>query len=109
MKRERWDDIVAMVKDQFTVESETKEAHPDIPDGIVESIVFTSPQGRMKLELTTKPLVLGTKAFGAKRIGSEQTVRYETSATEHTLTFRVYRDVNGEWEELKPDQSAFGG
>lgn len=109
MTRERWENIVTMVKDQFRVELETKEPVPDIPDAIIESIVFESPHGRMKLELTTKPLVLGTKTVGSKRIGSEQSVQYETSATEHTLTFKVYKDDGGDWMELSPDQSGFGG
>lgn len=109
MTRDRWDDIIAMVKDQFPVVVQETQPLEDIPDGIVEFIVFDSPHGRMKLELTTKPLVLGTKTMGSKRIGSDQTVTYETSTTEKTLTFKVYKETNDDWVELAPDQSAFGG
>ena len=106
MTQEKWEQIVELAKEQFTIELHETVPMEDIPDGTVEHLIFKGPIGRMKLELSSKPRVLGTKAIGSKRIGSEQTVEYETSDTERTLTFKAYKDNStDDWVEIEAGES----
>jgi hypothetical protein len=106
MTQEKWEQIVALAKEKFKIESHETEPMEDIPDGTVEQLIFEGPIGRMKLEFSSKPLVLSTKAVGSKRIGSEQTVEYETSDTERTLTFKAYKANSSDgWVEIEAGES----
>ena len=68
-----------------------------LPDG---------PLGRMKLNRTTKPRVLGKKIIGSKRIGSDTTVEYLYSDTEKSHQFGAYRWNEDEqtWVEMAKDR-----
>ena|SRR3989339_188464 len=105
MTQDKWQNIVGLIKDKFAVEDEGKEELEDIPNGYVEFIIFTGPLGKMKLECTTKPVVLDKKSIGSKRIGSEATVQYIYSATEFFSTFKAFQwsEPNDDWVELAPE------
>ncbi len=106
MNDERWQDIVGKIQDGFEViEHKTEGLDPD--PGTVEIIVFKGPLGKMKLERTTKPLVLDKRAIGSKRIGSQATVQYVYSETEKTHTFKVFRWDEGQngWIEMEMGES----
>ncbi len=97
MQDEKWQDIIGRVKDDFEVlEHETKEL--DSNPGSVEYIIFNGPLGKMKLERTTRPLVLDKKGLGSRRIGSQTKVEYIYSDTEETHTFKAYK-----WDEGQED------
>src|SRR3989339_107460 len=120
MNRDRWQNIISLIKDKFPVEDEGKEeldppqatqagGQGDAPSGQVEFIIFQGPLGRMKLEYTTKPVILDKKTIGSKRIGSEATVQYIYSETEFYGTFKAFRwsEPDDDWMELAPE--ALGG
>lgn len=97
MQDEKWQDIVGRVKDDFEViDHQTVVLDPG--PGKAEFIIFNGPLGKMKLELTTRPLVLGEKAFGSKRIGSQTKVEFQYSETETTRSFKAYK-----WDEGQAD------
>ncbi|MFA4937110.1 MAG: hypothetical protein WC575_02370 [Patescibacteria group bacterium] len=102
MTHERWQDIVNKVKSQFTVLAEGREPLPERP-GEREFVEFQGPQGRMKLELIKRPVVLDKKTFYSKRIGSSTAVEYVYDDKEQTLTFHAYNwnEVEGDWQEVK--------
>lgn len=114
MNDERWQNIISRVKDKFKIEdegSEEKEINKD-KDGKpilekIESIVFDGPLGRIKLERTTKPLVIDKKTKYSQRIGGEVSVDYVYSDTEKIHKFKVYRydEENFLWAEI--DQKNF--
>lgn len=109
MTLEKWQDILALVKDKFEVEEEGREELADVPHATVEYVVFDGPLGRMRLEFAVKPVVLDKKAIGSKRIGSETTVEYVYSDTEFTHTFKAYVwDAPTEtWVEMEQEKSPF--
>jgi len=97
MQDEKWQDIIGRVQDDFEVlEHETKEL--DSGPGSVEYIIFNGPLGKMKLERTTRPLVLDKKGLGSRRIGSQTKIEYIYSDTEETYTFKAYK-----WDEGQED------
>ncbi len=104
MTQERWQEIVGMIKDNFGI---LKQEVSDLPEedggGEVEIIEFKGPLGLMRLEYTSRPLVLGKKTFGSKRIGSQATVEYQYSDTEktHKLTVYKYDEPNDNWIEME--------
>jgi len=109
MNIDKWQNIVSLIKDQFEVEDEGKEELANVPNGIMEFIIFQGPLGRIKLEYTTKPVVLDKKSIGSKRIGSEATVQYIYSDTEFANIFKAYKwdDDRSDWVEM--EKESLGG
>lgn len=106
MNDERWEGIIGKIKDGFEViEHDTKSLDPD--PGSVEFIIFQGPLGKMKLERTTKPLVLDKRAIGSKRIGSQATVQYVYSDTEKVHTFKAFKwdTTQDDWVEMEVGDS----
>ncbi len=108
MQDDKWLDILGQVKDNFEVLEENKEELDPGP-GEVEYIVFNGPLGKIKLERTTKPVVLDKKGIGSRRIGSQATVEYIYSDTEKSNTFRAYKweDAEDDWVEMDSGPSSF--
>lgn len=103
MIEEKWIDTKAMVKDKFTVLEEGKEDIEDIPNGYVEYIEFESPQGKMRFEYITKPIVLDKRTLYSKLGGSASNIQYTYSKDEFSHRFEAYKwnENIEEWEEMK--------
>lgn len=109
MTDDRWQDIIAHIKDKFEVlDHQTLALAEEAGPGSVEYIEFNGPLGRMKLERLTKPLITGKKTLGSRRIGSETAVSYVYSDTEQTHQFAAFRwdDASEDWLEMSKDSSA---
>ena len=96
-----------MIKAKFTVLSEGREELADIPNAFVEFIEFQSPQGKMKLERTTRPAVLDKKTVYSKTGGRASKIEYQYSPDEITHRFQAFKwsEAAGEWEEIKAPPS----
>ncbi|MFA5135662.1 MAG: hypothetical protein WC505_07820 [Patescibacteria group bacterium] len=108
MQDEKWQEILGRVQDDFEVLDHGTEELGEVP-GTVEHIIFMGPLGKMKLERTSRPLVLDKKALGSKRIGSDTHVEYIYSDTEKTHTFKAYRwdDGQDDWVEMESGRGDF--
>jgi len=107
MTDEKWQEIIGKIKDNFELTShETKELDEEDGPGEVEVVEFNGPLGKMKLERTTKPLIIDKKTIGSRRIGSDTAVEYVYSETEKTHKFTAYKwDENDKvWVEMKMDR-----
>ncbi len=107
MTEERWQEIIAHVKDNFDLlDHRTKDLSADLGPGQVETLEFQGPLGRMKLEWTTQPLIIDKKTIGSRRIGSDVTVEYKYSDTEKVHKFKAFRFDQGDevWVELALDK-----
>ena len=106
MDDEKWQEVVGRILDDFDVlEHDTAELDPG--PGKMEYIIFNGPLGKMKLERTSKPLVLDKKAIGSKRIGSQTGVEYIYSDTEKVHTMKAYKWDEGQqsWIEMEKERS----
>jgi len=101
MQDEQWKDVIGRIQDTFNVLNH-QVTRGDEFTGDIESIEFETPQGKMKLERTSKPRVVGKTAIGSKRIGSSSTVKYQYSETDKIHTMKAYRWQNEEWSEISP-------
>lgn len=109
MNEEKWLDTIAHIKDNFEDVQITKG---DLPDedgpGEIEVVEFSGPLGKMKLEFTTKPLVLDKRTIGSRRIGSDVKVEYKYSDTDNVNKLKIYKynDATDSWDEMEPERSA---
>lgn len=104
MTPEKWQNILGNIKDKFEIEEE-KEEHLEEQGGMdVESVVFNSPLGKVKLEFISKPVVLDKKTNYSRRIGSDVAVEYVYSEEEKTHSMNAYKwDDSGEdWVKIDP-------
>lgn len=103
MTKEKWQDILGNIKDNFEILDEGLE-HIDDEGGVdVEFVEFRGPLGRMRLEFVAKPVVLDKKTNYSKRIGSETAVKYIYSEDEKTYRFSAYKwdEDDEEWVEVE--------
>jgi hypothetical protein len=109
MTDEKWLDTISTIRDKFGIVEQSKEELAEEGGGTVERVIFNSPLGKIKLERTVRPLVVGKKTTGSKRIGSTTRVDYVFSDTEkiHKLNFYKWNDKLNDWEEMKIEQDAF--
>jgi hypothetical protein len=104
MTPDRFQEILSLIREKFEVVEEKKIALDDMP-GTIETIVFISPMGRMKLDFIRRPVVLGKKAIGSKRIGSDTRVEYIYSDTEESFRMNCYQwnEATEAWNEIRGD------
>ena len=100
MNKERWSQTLDKIMSQFEVHDHTKEASPD-EISKVETIIFSSPLGKIKLIYTSRPVIVEKKIIGAYRRGkSKAQVENVYSETETTGQLEAWREQNGEWEQI---------
>jgi hypothetical protein len=116
MKAELWSEILDRLEDQFGVlhidrSSESREddtGQKIISD--IERVEFDSPQGKMRVELVTAPMILDKKTHYTHTAGTRANVEYVLSETEKTKKIRAYRydDDIDDWIELNTNSSFLG-
>ncbi|MFA6526603.1 MAG: hypothetical protein WCT26_04305 [Candidatus Buchananbacteria bacterium] len=102
MTPDKWQEIKNKLQGAFKdVEISQEElAEPD--RGSIEILEFIGPMGRMRLEYTTKPLIIDKQVSGSRRIGSHHEVKYIFSDTEISHIFKAYK-----WDEEQDDWVEF--
>lgn len=106
MQDGKWADLIANVESKFEVLENSKYDLDNIPNAFAEVLIFNGPLGKMKLERVTKPRVVGEKSFGGSKYGAASGVEKIYSEDEFVNVLKVYREVDGEWEEV--DEGMFG-
>ncbi|MFA5107487.1 MAG: hypothetical protein WC497_04140 [Patescibacteria group bacterium] len=108
MTDEKWQETKGKIKDTFDVLDERTEDLIDEP-GTAETIEFVGPLGRMRLERVTKPVVIGERAIGARRIGSQKTVQKEYSPDEKVHYIKAYKfdEATEEWVEIEIEPTLY--
>ncbi len=106
MTKDRWLDLVATILDRFPVDKRGQEKlDEDEGPGECDFIEFTSPAGKMRLELLTKPVVLGKHTFGGRKMGAAAGVKYDYSDAEFHHSLHAYQWKSDGWDEI--DAKAF--
>jgi hypothetical protein len=100
MNDEKWQYIKGMAKDNFKVEEEGEEPIEDIPRSKIEWLIFQGPIGRVKMERTTRPVVLDKKTIYSKRMGDTAAVEYVYSEDEYAQSFKAYLWQGEVWMEI---------
>jgi len=105
MNDDKWEELVTRIERKLKV-LEKKVATADEGRTNIETVIFQGPEGRMKLERVSKPLVVDKKMHYSRRIGSLPSVEYVYSPTDKVQRVRLFRwsDSGGEWEEMTIDR-----
>ena len=107
MNDEKWYDLVERIEDKLPVEERRQEEGPG--RATIETIIFSGPGGRMKLERTSRPVVIDRKVRFSKRIGDVAEEDFVYSETEKSHRVRLFMWTGEEWEEIDFRQLATGG
>lgn len=105
MTPERWADLVSTILDKFPVNQRGQEPLEEGP-GTRDFIEFSGPAGEIRLEFITRPVVIGKKTFGGRKIGTAAGVKYEYSPDETSHRFTAWRKVGNDWQEIDPSSFA---
>ena len=109
MLPEKWQEIVGKIKDSFSVEASEKRHYDEAGGTDVESIIFSGPLGRMKLEFIVKPVVLDRKTRYSNRAGQQTVIEYVYSPEEKSHKLKAYKwdEAAGDWLEMKAGKFEF--
>jgi len=107
MTREKWLDLKDKIEEQFGIEEYNKSALEDVPDSVVETLIFNGPLGKIKLEWISKPRTLGEKTIYSRRIGSDVKVEKIYSQDERSEFLKAYKLEDGEWLEISAGEFNF--
>ncbi len=98
MNDDKWQDILLKVKEKFTIEEQTTAEDLEIERSKIETVIFSSPIGRIKMVRTTTPRVLDKKTVYSRRAGSDMAVQYDYSDTEFVQNLKIFK-----WDDLQED------
>ncbi len=102
MSPEKWQATKTQIQNAFKDAEVFSEELAEPDKGQVEILEFTGPLGRMRLEFTTKPLIIDKQVSGSRRIGSHHEVKYVFSDTEisHILNAFKWDEGLDDWLEI---------
>ena len=109
MTKEKWQNIIGMIDDKFGIDDNRTEeeeigqdANGDAVFQIEDIVEFEGPLGKMRLELTTRPIVLDKKTSFSRRIGSGVEVKYIFSDSEASTKFKAFKwnKESKDWNEI---------
>ncbi len=103
MNDDKWEELVTRIERKLKV-IDKKVTTADEGRTTIETVIFQSPEGRMKLERTSKPLVVDKKMHYSRRIGSQPSVEYVYSPTDKVQRVQLYKWSGAEWEEIQIDR-----
>ena len=98
---EKWYYLLEEIDQKFGIDEKHSEEVPG-KRMTIETAVFTGASGRLKLERTTRAVVLERQVKFSKRIGGETIEKYVYSDKEKTHRVALYKwdEESGAWEEI---------
>jgi len=95
---ERWYSLLDDLEEKLGFQDRGEKKGP--AGAVIEWVTFKGPQGLMKLERTSRPIVLDRKVHYSKRIGGEVEEELVLSETEKSYRVVLYRWGRDAWEEI---------
>lgn len=106
MTEEKWDQLCERLEEQYPELERYREDLEGEHAGFREVLEFEGPVGQMRVVRVSKPAVTDVQHHYSHRQGATASTEYKFSDTELTHKVHVYREVDGEWEEM--DASSMG-
>lgn len=112
MTDEKWLDLLENLSQKFDITKENEEviSKDDIGNEIIsqiERVLFEGPLGNMKIERTTRPVILDKKVHYSHTAGTKGLVEYILSPDEKSQKVVIYKENNHDWEEIKINTEGF--
>lgn len=106
MNDEKWTEVIALIKQKFAVTKRettktgrTDDIGQDLGEEI-EVVIFDGPQGEMKLERTSRPVILDKKVHYGKGSGGIGRIEYKLSPDQKSHKVELFSMVDGEWQKI---------
>jgi hypothetical protein len=100
MTNEKWEETLRLIKEKFSVKSQSKEKIED--GGEKEIVEFQGPLGLMRLEWLVKPKTLGFKTLYSKRARTAaKQVKPVLSSEEKVSFVKAYVWKDERWVEIE--------
>lgn len=108
MNDEKWIEIKERIKESFGLEEEKKEDdffYDDLENqfrGEKETIIFTNPSGRFKIERLKRPMILEKKPHYHKGAGGTAKMEFTVSEEKiiSTINAFLFDQKEEEWNEI---------
>ena len=100
MKNEKWDALCERLESQYPELNRYREKLEGEHAGSQEVLEFLGPVGQMRVVRVSKPMVESVDHHYSHRQGDTAKDKYNFSDTELTHKVHVYKEVDGEWEEM---------
>jgi len=99
---EKWYYLIEEIDEKFGIEKSDVEEIPERRTK-VESVVFTGAGGKMKLERTTRAVIVDKQTKYSRRIGGDTQEKYVYSDTDKTYRVQLYKwdEATHTWEEIE--------
>ena len=109
MLPEKWEQTKGHILDTFTDVDISRQELQEPEVGQKEIVIFNGPLGQMKLEYISRPVVLGKRTHGSRRIGSHTEVEYVYSANEFSHQLKVFKldPDTDDWVEMEMARGDF--
>lgn len=104
MTKDRWQQLIARIEEQFSGCSISNEELTDGSGGYRETAEFNSPLGEIRLEFVEKPRLIGEKTTYSRRIGGDVQVEKQYDPEETVSYMNAYKKIAGDWEPISADQ-----
>jgi hypothetical protein len=104
MQESRWEKLYEIIDNKFGIEKGTvKEV--EIKEGVKgkkETIIFSTPKGKMRLERLIKPKVERVKSYYSRRTarGAHQEAQYSSTETVEVIKLYQWNQRTNIWKEI---------
>jgi hypothetical protein len=101
MNDERWEELLYKI-DLKSGPLDVKVDTMDEGRTKIETVIFKTPMGKLKLQRTSKPVIVERKTRYSKRIGGATEEEYVYSETDKSYRVVLYRwnEEESGWEEV---------
>lgn len=110
MTNDKWTEILDKIEKSFQVEEhDTYDLDESLGGGKAEYIIFTGPQGKIKLVREQKPKMIGRKVISSHRIGgaSHEEFQYSDSEMIDKISAYSWDDQNQDWQSIDAKLASF--
>jgi len=108
MLESRWERLYGMINNKFGIEEESAEeiAIKKGVKGKRETITFSTPKGKMRLERLVEPRIEGVKSHYSRRTarGAYQEIQYSLTETVEVIKLYQYDQRTKTWKEMNFNQ-----
>ncbi len=105
MTKNKWLDLVDMIKEKFEIIAEDKESLGENTPGEKHLLEFEGPLGKIRLEFVEKPKLLEVKTLYSARAGSNIKVNkiYDDKEKVSYLNAYKWNEIKQNWENFNFD------
>jgi hypothetical protein len=99
---EKWYYLLEEIERKFGIEEKNTEEVPE-KKIVVETAIFKGVGGKMKLERTSRAVILERQVKFSRRIGGGSDEKYLYSDKEKSYRVALYKwdEVSGAWQEIE--------